>query len=313
MANWTVKVTKLAEQSDGLAAGQRDKYPETTTDPLTPSEPTGVADARTWLFVPGNRPERFEKARASGADQVICDLEDAVDPEHKSRARSDVKWWLSHGGVAWVRINGVDTEWYDQDVSMLSKLAGLRGFVVPKAEVPAALHSLGRRLGEGRGLVALIETARGVHRAYDIAECDSVDRVAFGSIDFTSDIGAEETDRSLLFARSTLVMASRVAGKPAPVDGVTTTLDDPVVLAAAANRARELGFGGKLCVHPAQLAPVAAAFQPSAEQIAWARDILLKAEQSGAGASAADGQLIDRPVIERARRILVRLPSPAAT
>jgi citrate lyase subunit beta/citryl-CoA lyase len=302
----------LAELSDRPAAGQRGR-PEPIAERLTPSESIGVAEARTWLFVPGNRPERFEKARATGADQVICDLEDAVDPEHKGRARSDVKWWLSHGGVAWVRINGVDTEWYDHDVSMLSRLAGLRGFVVPKAEVPAALQALGRRLGEGRGLVALIETARGVHRAYDIAECDSVDRLAFGSIDFASDIDAEETDSSLLFARSTLVVASRVAGKPAPIDGVTTALHDSAVIAAAANRARELGFGGKLCVHPAQLAPVGAAFQPSVEQLEWARDILLKAHQSRAGASAVDGQMIDKPVIERARRILDRGPGPLAT
>jgi citrate lyase subunit beta/citryl-CoA lyase len=269
---------------------------------------TGAAGARSWLFVPGDRPDRFEKARASGADQVICDLEDAVTPENKPRARAEVERWLSHGGAAWVRINGRDTEWHDRDVSVLAGPAGLRGFVVPKADDPAALHSLGRRLGAGRGLLALIETARGIQRAYDIAECDAVGRLAFGSIDFASDIGAEESDESLLLARSTLVLASRVAGKPAPVDGVTTTLADPGVVAAAAARARQLGFGGKLCVHPAQVAPVASAFAPSADQIRWAQDTLRRAEATGAGATASGGQMIDKPVLDRARRILQHVP-----
>jgi citrate lyase subunit beta / citryl-CoA lyase len=265
---------------------------------------TGGADACSWLFVPGDRPDRFEKARASRADEVICDLEDAVSPDDKERARAEVQRWLAHGGAAWVRINGSDTEWYDRDVSGLAGLAGLRGFVVPKADDAAALESLGRRLGPGRGVLALIETARGIQRAYDIAGCGAVGRLAFGSIDFASDINAEETDESLLLARSTLVLASRVAGKPAPVDGVTTTLTDPAVVEAAAARARQLGFGGKLCVHPAQVTPVANAFAPSADQIRWAHDTLRRAEETRAGASASGGQMIDKPVLDRARRIL---------
>jgi citrate lyase subunit beta/citryl-CoA lyase len=259
--------------------------------------------ARTWLFVPGDRPDRFDKASASAADEIILDLEDAVGPERKSRARRDVEWWLTHGGVGWVRINGVDTQWYADDVRMLSQAAGLRGFMVPKAEVPAALEPLGRRL-ERRGFIPLIETARGVHRADQIAETESVDRIAFGSIDFAADINADESRASMLLARTTLVLASRVADKPAPIDGATTTFTDAAVVLEEAAYSRSLGFGGKLCIHPAQLPAVSAAFVPSADELGWARAVVDAAGSTLGGAGAVEGKMIDKPVLDRAQRVL---------
>jgi citrate lyase subunit beta / citryl-CoA lyase len=261
------------------------------------------AEGRTWLFVPGDRPDRFDKASASTAHEIILDLEDAVGPEGKPRARRDVEWWLTHGGVGWVRINSIDTQWYADDVRMLSEVAGLRGFMVPKAEVPAALEPLGRRL-EGRGLIPLIETARGVHRAYQIADTESVDRIAFGSIDFAADINADESRASMLLARTTLVLASRVAGKPAPIDGVTTTFTDAAVVLEEAAYSRSLGFGGKLCIHPAQLPAVSAAFVPSVDEISWARGVVHGAGSTLGGAGAVDGKMIDKPVLDRAQRVL---------
>ena len=249
-----------------------DRVPAAAASPRA-AHSASPAGARTWLFAPGNRPERFDKARFSSADEIILDLEDAVAPDAKEKARRDVAWWLTHGGSGWVRINAIDTDYHDRDVSMLGSLPGLRGFIVAKAEMPAALRSLGRRL-EHRGLIALVESARGVHRAFDIAECDAVQRLAFGSIDFAQDIDAAESSDSLLLARATLVLASRVAGKPAPIDGVTTAVRDPAAVAEAAAYARSLGFGGKLCIQPDQLAVAAAAFAPSAEQVQWAREVL---------------------------------------
>jgi citrate lyase subunit beta / citryl-CoA lyase len=259
--------------------------------------------AVTWLFVPGDRPDRFDKARAAGSDEVICDLEDAVKPEAKEGARDEVCAWLAATGSAWVRINAVGTPWHDADLSAVGGLRGLRGIIVPRSERPDALQAVSTGVGDGPGLIALVESALGVHNAHDIASCKVVDRLAFGAIDFAIDIGAAESDETLLLARSTLVIASRVAGKPAPIDSVTTVFDDAEVLSAAARRARDAGFGGKFCIHPAQVEPVAAGFRPTDQELRWANDVLRAAERSSYGASTLDGAMIDRPVLERAQRI----------
>jgi citrate lyase subunit beta/citryl-CoA lyase len=266
---------------------------------------TATATAVTWLFVPGHRPDRFDKARASGADQVICDLEDAVNATEKETARSAVADWLGSGGSGFVRINAAGTPWHDADVAALSGLAGLAGVIVPQSQDPAVLTEIRDRLA-GADLIALLESAYAIHHAVEIAECPAVDRLAFGSMDFALDIDAAETDEALRFGRSALIIASRVAGKPAPIDGVTAAIDDPPTVLAAARRSRELGFGAKLCIHPAQLAPTAEAFRPSAEEIAWATETLAAAERTGTAAIAVAGAMVDRPVLDRARRIIER-------
>lgn len=258
--------------------------------------------ATTWLFVPGTRPDRFSRAAASGAGEIIIDLEDAVAAEHKPAARQAAADWLAADGIGWVRVNAPGTPWYDDDVTALAGVPGLRGIMVPKAEDPGALTALAERLG-GRGVVALIETARGLHRTHDIAAAAGVRRLAFGAIDFAVDIGAAETDTALLFARCTLVLASRVAGLPAPVDGVTVEVRDTAAVTASARSARELGFGAKLCIHPAQIPPAAAAFRPGEDEIAWARTVA-DAGAVASGAVQVDGQMVDEPVLARARRIL---------
>ena len=157
--------------------------------------------------------------------------------------------------------------------------------------------------------MALVETAAGVLEAGSIARSPAVERLAFGSIDYAGDIDAVESDDSLLLARSLLVLASRAAGKPGPLDGVTTDLltMEPVQLAAA--YARSLGFAGKLCIHPRQVAAVAAGFAPQEQDVRWAREVVEAA--ASAGAVAVAGHMVDRPVLERARRILARVESKA--
>jgi citrate lyase subunit beta/citryl-CoA lyase len=260
--------------------------------------------AVTWLFVPGDRPERFAKALASGADVVLCDLEDGVAPGDKAQARSEVRGWLAAGGRAWVRVNASGSERCDGDVEALRGLPGLQGMMVPKAECAAQLEDLAER-GGGCRLVALLETAVGVLEAGSIARSPAVDRLAFGSIDYAGDIDAVESDGGLLLARSLLVLASRAAGKPGPLDGVTTDVVDMAPVQAAAVYARGLGFAGKLCIHPRQLAAVAAGFAPDEQELRWAREVV----EAGAaeGAVAVAGQMVDRPVLERARRILARI------
>src|SRR5665213_2024094 len=273
--------------------------------------PSNVETARSLLFVPGDRPDRFEKAVASGADAVICDLEDAVPDKHKDTARANVARWLSRTGVACVRIKAMDSPYFDADCAALAQLPGLLGVLVPKAAEPVGFAALNAALGSDVRIVALIETALGIHRAYEIAATPGVARLAFGSIDFALDAGATEDDLSLLYARSALVVASRAANLAAPIDGVTTSLDDDELVRADASKARRLGFGGKLCVHPRQVGAANNAFTPTDDEVRWASRVVENA--TDAGASRVDGLMVDKPVAERARRILKQAGSPAAS
>jgi itaconate CoA-transferase len=258
----------------------------------------------TWLFVPGDRPNWFDRAANSGADEVICDLEDAVAGDRKGEARHHVTQWLADGGSAWVRINACPTRHCELDLAALADLAGLRGIVVPEAEDPDVLAALGRGLRPGIGLLALIETAAGVLRARAIARCPAVSRLALGSIDFDAEINAAYDNEALLTARSALVLASRAAAKPAPVDGVTSVLDGPEGAARDAARARRMGFRGKLCIQPAQIQAVAGAFMPAEAEVAQTREIIVTADLSVTRAGPSGGRLIDKPVVGEARRVL---------
>lgn len=259
---------------------------------------------RSFLFVPGDRPDRFHKAIDTGAHGVIVDLDDAVAPEHKPRARETVVAWLDAAHPVYVRINRTTSPWYLDDVDALGRCAGITGVMVPEAETPEQLGDVAARLPEGVGLVALVESAVGIWNALDIARHPRVTRLAFGSLDFKRDTGIEDDDAGLLYARSRVVLASRCAGIEAPIEGVTTALDDPARLQADVLEARRLGFGGKQCIHPSQVATVNAAFLPSAQEVSWARGVLEAAEQAAHGAIRYQGQMVDRPVIERARLIL---------
>jgi citrate lyase subunit beta/citryl-CoA lyase len=273
-------------------------------DALPASGRPDARSARSWLFVPGDRADRFEKAAASGADIVVHDLEDAVEPDAKAVARDRVVRRLTDGGVGCVRINAHGTPFHDADVAALAGVPGLSGVLVPKAEDPRVLVDLGSVLGPGTAVIALVETALGQHRVHELAAAPGVTRLAFGSIDFALDIGADDAALPLLLARSSLVLASRVAGLPAPVDGVTQELDDPAVVARDTAAAVGLGFGGKLCVHPRQVGPVNAGFRPSEADVRHAREVLAAA--AGSGSVRIGGQMVDRPVVERARQVLAR-------
>jgi citrate lyase subunit beta/citryl-CoA lyase len=270
----------------------------------SPQSPGPASVARTLLFVPGIRPERFAKAAATAADLVIVDLEDAVPDENKATARETVAQWLSADGRAAVRVNSTKSVYYQQDVTALAGLPGLQAVVVPMADDPAALAILHKRLGPAVEIVALIETALGVVRAIELASAPGVNRLAFGHLDFAADIDSSIDDEAMLMARSSLVIASRAAGLPGPVDGVTTALDDPAVSGADAARARRLGFAGKLCIHPSQVGAVNAAFTPNVDEIAWAHRII-EASTAG-GAVRVDGHMVDAPVLLKARAILTR-------
>ncbi len=262
-----------------------------------------VESARSWLFVPATRHDRFGKAVASGADIVILDLEDAVAEEEKAAARARAASWLADGGSAAVRVNPVASEHHAEDVAALAGLPGLRAVVVPMADSADSLAVLGSALGQRIPLVPQVETAAGLVQARELAAVPAVARLAFGHLDFAVDIDAAPLPEALVWARSSLVVASRAAGVAGPVDSVTTDLDDPEATTADARHARSLGFTGKLCVHPRQVAPVNEAMSPTADQVSWAERVLAA---GASGAARVDGQMVDAPVVTRARRILAR-------
>lgn len=275
-----------------------------TDVPETPYAVTDLADARSLLFVPGNRPHLFDKAVATGADLVVLDLEDGVAAADKDAARAAVADWLRAGGRAAVRVNALDSAERTADVLALADLETLVAVVVPMAEDPEALRAFASGLGSSVPLVAQVETALGVARALSMAEVEAVARLAIGHLDLAADLGCAPAREGLLHARSMIVLASRVARLPGPVESVTTSLDDPSVATDDAVYARDLGFTGKFAIHPAQVAAIHAAFVPDDATVAWARRVLAVAD--GVGAVRLDGEMVDGPVIARARAVLLR-------
>lgn len=232
---------------------------------------------------------------------MIIDLEDAVSPEYKTVARAAVANWLSPKNPVLVRINSVGTDWFRDDVE-LCRIPGVAGIVLPKAERVEDIQFLAERTGIG--VLLLIETTQGFWNAHSLAHLPAVQRLLFGTIDFQVDLGSIMDEEELLYFRLQLVLISRLAGLQAPVDGVSTAIDDPQRLRIDTLRAKRLGFGGKLCIHPKQVGPVNDYFSPSPEDITWAQRVLEATAASGGSAVAVDGKMVDRPVILKAERIL---------
>ena len=269
--------------------------------------------ARTWLFVPGDRPERFAKAAAAGPDVVVLDLEDAVAPADKDAARAHVTDWLPNAeGTVAVRVNAAGSAWHDADIAALAALPNPTTVVLPKADSPETVAATLAALPAGSAIVALVETALGVARAIDLATSPGVVRLAFGSFDLAAELGVDPDHAPALApARGSLVLASAVGGLAGPIDGVTGDVRDQELLTADVTAAAALGFAGKLCIHPGQVAPAAAALAPAPDEIAWAERVLAAATEDGV--VLVDGRMVDAPVVARARRIVsLTRPTPGA-
>ena len=261
---------------------------------------------RSYLFVPANRPERYAKALAAGADALIIDLEDAVPLAEKNSARTALANWFAGADAVredvYVRLNAPGTPWYDDDVAMC-RAARVKGVMPAKSERASDIGALAQVLGNDVVILPLIESALGFANAAAIAAVPQVGRLVFGTIDFQLDLGLEGEDLELLYFRSQLSLLSRLAGLPGPVDGVTTTVDDVERIRADTLRGKRLGFTAKLCIHPKQVAAVHAAYAPTAEEVEWAGRVLAAAEAAHGGAFALDGKMVDRPVILKAEKI----------
>jgi citrate lyase subunit beta/citryl-CoA lyase len=269
-----------------------------------------MSEPRTYLFVPGNRPDRFGKALASGADAVVLDLEDAVAADAKDVAREAVRAWAAEAtpadrARAVVRTNGLGSPHAARDLAAVAE-AGLNAVMLPKTESVDDVAAV-RSAAPDVVVLALVESARGIAAVEGIAAAPGVVRLVFGTLDYALDLDLDLEDASdgLSYAAGRLAVAARCAGIATPVGGVTPQLGDEPRLLADLAWSRRQGFGAKLCIHPSQVAAIHAAFTPTRQAVERARRVL-EADAGSPGAARLDGRMIDRPVVLAARRTLAR-------
>lgn len=264
---------------------------------------------RSFLFAPGDREDRARKCLASEADVAVLDLEDGVAPERREEARRVVEGLLFEppqgGAERAIRINPPGTPDFGRDVALVRR-ARPQAVVVPKAEDPRAIRRLAERLPKRIALHLVLETGTGVLNARDLARSSPrVESLAFGAEDLAADIGARRTASNLevLYARShvALVAGSR---RLQAIDQVYLNYRDPEGLRRETEEARNLGYRGKLCIHPDQVRVVHEVFTPTAAEVARARRVVEASERAGGGVFALDGRMVDRPLVEQARYVL---------
>ena len=270
---------------------------------------TPLGFCSNFLFVPGNRPDRFTKALDSGASAVILDLEDAVAAEDKEAARNAIQ-------TAWpgftaeqkkrlvIRSNSPGSAFYSADLILAQKL-DLTCLLIPKSESADEMNGAALLL-PNTALIPMIETAVGLDHLREIANANQVIRLALGNLDLQADLGmvCDPQETELHTARYQIVLASRVAQIAPPIDGVTPSTDDVVRVQDDAERAKRMGFGGKLCIHPKQVSIVKSAFMPSEKEVAWAMRVIEADKTSKGGAVKLDGRMIDSPVVLLAQRTI---------
>ncbi len=257
-------------------------------------------NSRSWQLVSALRADEFDPAQLGRADQIILDVEDAVDPSLKAKARSLVIDWLTGGGHAWVRINDVTTSHWEDDVAALAGVPGLHGVMLAKTENAESVTATAARL-DGLAVLPLVESALGIEEATAIARAEGAFRLAFGSGDYRKDTGTENVPMAMAYPRSRLVLGSRIGGLPGPVDG-PTPFSSHAVLRDQCSDAVALGMTGKLCLDLDQPAVINEAIAPTRSDVAWAIDFLDDFEKGGR--VIRDGS--DKPRLARAERIRER-------
>jgi citrate lyase subunit beta/citryl-CoA lyase len=275
-----------------------------------------IGPMRSILFVPGTRQDRFDKAMHAAADAVVFDLEDSVEASQKERARSLIAEYLSRPAASpvlrLVRFNPVDTAPGDVDVTFFRDVEGFDGVLLPKVETPAVLETIVRAFGARRPappLLPLLESPRAILRAADIAGADApIAALLFGAEDLTAQLGVPRTidGEELIVARGQVVLAAAAVGAE-PIDGIVTNLDDLAVLRRDAERARRVGFRGKLAIHPKQVPVINEVFTPSGAEVDRARRVVEAFERAvaaGEGVVRLGSEMIEIPIVERARRTI---------
>ena len=269
---------------------------------------------RSILFVPASRPDRFQKALDSGADAVIFDLEDATEASRKIAARQDVGQFLKSAPPAsaakLIRINAAGSSWFDDDLNWLSGIAASADAVVlPKVERAADIERVASVCGAGRGIIPMLETARGILHAPDILGARAnIPAVVFGGEDLTAELGIPRTldGEELLYPRSRIVLAAATIGAD-PIDAIWARFKEVDGLRADTRRARALGFRGKTAIHPEQVPIINELFSPTVDEVEQARRVIEAddwARAAGAGAFRLDDGMVDAPIVKRARQVL---------
>jgi len=259
---------------------------------------------RSLLFAPGSDGRKLAKALSSGADAVVCDLEDAVAPSDKEAARDVTAGALgdaASGPARLVRINAVGTPWFEEDLALAAGL-DLDAIVLPKSS-PEAVEALG---ADCPPVVAIVETAMGLRQAFEIGSQPRVAALILGAVDLGAEVGLEPRPdaQEILYARSKVAIDSAAAGLRGPLDVVHLDFGDVAGLEEQCRLARALGFRGKACIHPGQVETINRVFAPSEDEIEWARGVVDAFEGQSEGVLAVNGTMVDKPVVERARRIL---------
>ena len=254
--------------------------------------------SRTWLLVNGAKPEDFAPGLASEADSVIIDLEASVPQEKKDAARGHVVDALDGGMTAWVRISGIETDDWEKDLDALSGLKGLRGVMLAMAEKPEQVTYTAMRLRAGTPVLALLETALGVENATQVAMAPGTFRLAFGTNDFRKDVGVSDDPMAMAYARSRLVIASRVGKLPGAIDGPPGAVDDDQAVIESSQVTASMGMTGRLCLNRNQVDLINHQLAPSDDELTWAQEML---EAHAAGASVGDGSYLPR--LARAQKI----------
>ena len=267
--------------------------------------------AQTFLFSPGHRPEFFNKALASSSKAIIIDLEDAVPPAQKKQAREHIQEFWQNCSVenrqrVLIRINPIDTDFTNDDLAFLNVLEGPINVVVPKAESLEQLTKFAQQVPLLNSIIPIIESARGIDSVKEIATHSLVLRLALGNIDTQADLGlrCDDEETELLPVKYAINLASRLAGIAPPIDGVSTDIHDSELLAKDTQRAKRLGFGAKLCIHPKQVDVVMSCFTPTEKEIDYAKRVVEADSNSQGAAVQLDGKMIDRPVVLLAKRTL---------
>lgn len=254
--------------------------------------------SRSWLLVNAAMPERFDAAQVSEADSVIFDMEAPVPEDGKDTARANVVEALSHGMSGWVRVNSITGDHWETDLEAINGLPGLRGVMLPNTEHSEQVTYTAMRAGAGIPVLALIETARGVENATAIAEAPGTFRLALGTNDFRKDTGVADDPVAMAYARSRLVIATRVGGLPGAIDGPSSVGAPRERVLEDCSWTMKMGMAGKLVLDTEQIATLNSALAPSSDDRRWAREMLEKAE---GGAPISDGSYLPR--LARAKKI----------
>ena len=267
------------------------------------------SNIKTWLFVPATRIDRVAKAFASGADAVIVDLEDAVADVDKIQARTSIKNYYDSKDYQpiWIRINQAGSTDFEEDLKMCQQMQNLAGFILPKAEQAAGIEQLYH--ATGLPVIALIETALGLYQVDRLAKATGLLAFSYGFLDLCNDlqvqVGTAAADMIANQIRYQLLLTSKVNNLLAPIDTVYTDFNDNEGLGKRVQLWSQMGMSGMLCIHPKQVAVVQKSLQPTDAEIDFAKRVVEEYEQSGQAVFKIDGNMVDAPVIERCRQLLV--------